>query len=117
MARRYRYEGHRVVPRTGPRVVSIRELKWNARLGVVSQLVYIVGRLPRPVRYAVALAVLGVVWLAVELAVALWPELVALAVLVLLWRVGVPVLERRRQYRRDRAEALEVLGDDDGIPY
>lgn len=102
--------------RREPPVISIRELRWNARLGVVSQLAYLAGKLPRQLRLVLGVVALGALWMAVELAVAFWPLVVVLVAAWLLWRYGRPRWAAWRQYRRDRAEALEVFGDDDETP-
>jgi Flp pilus assembly protein TadB len=105
MAARRRHVGPApfvVTRKRGPRVVSVKELRWNARLGVVTQLVYLLGKLPRAVRLGAVVAVLAAVWLAVELVVAWWPVLLALLVLLVLYRLGRPRLAWWLQYRRDR---------------
>lgn len=107
------------VPRRGPRVISIRELRWNARLGVVTQLVYLLGKLPRRQRHYAGIVALGALWALVAAIAAWWPYVAGIVAAWLLWRYGRPRWAAWRQYRRDRAEALEVLSDDphDDIPY
>lgn len=89
------------VPRRGPRVVSIKELRWNARLGVVTQLVYIVGRLPR---LALVLALVGIyagVLLVLALVAAFWPYLLALVLVLVAGRLAIAEHRRRVQRQAD----------------
>jgi hypothetical protein len=110
MARRYdrRYDPARhtapfvTVPNREPRTVSIRELKWNARLGVVSQLVYLLGKLPHLALVVVLVAVFAGGLLVVALAAALWPFLLAAAGVYLAGRSIARAHRRAAQRRADR---------------
>jgi len=109
--------------RRQPPVISIKELRWNARIGVVTQLVYLLGKLPRRQRRLAGIAALGAAWFAFELVVTYWPYLLAGLVVLVAVRRGGPWLEARRQRARDTAEAVEVLTVEpdeprhDDIPY
>lgn len=90
------------VRRRPVRVMSIRALRWNLRLGVVSQLVYIVGGMPRTLRLAVLVFAGALTLQVVVLVLAFWPWLAAAALALFAYRLTRPRLEQRRQRRRDR---------------
>lgn len=114
--RRYRYPdrvpfvtvpARRARPR--PLEVSVRELRWTARLSIVTQLAYLIGRLPRTGRLA-AVVFLGCAGYSVALLVysfRWW--LVAAAVAYLIYRLTGPRWRRWRQYRADSREANAAL--------